>query len=193
VIGGILADYIGRRRTMIFAILAYSLTTGLSAFAWDWVSFALLRFLVGIAIGSEWSTGASYRGGPAEPRARPRRGPDAMRARHRLLPRLVRLAVRERLWPGRLAHHVRHRHRAGAVCAMAAHRRREIKALGTSNEGDHRVPATGRKKSSLPGRAPFETFFLGLAQLVPGGAEAGCRQCATRTSTRATLSSGYSA
>jgi MFS family permease len=59
VIGGVLADYIGRRRTMIFAILAYSLTTGLSAFAWDWVSFALLRFLVGIAIGSEWATGAS--------------------------------------------------------------------------------------------------------------------------------------
>lgn len=59
VIGGVLADYIGRRRTMILSILAYSLTTGLSAFAWDWVSFALLRFLVGIAIGSEWSTGAS--------------------------------------------------------------------------------------------------------------------------------------
>jgi MFS family permease len=59
VIGGIVADYIGRRRTMMFAILAYSLTTGLSAFAWDWVSFALLRLLVGIAIGSEWSTGAS--------------------------------------------------------------------------------------------------------------------------------------
>ena len=59
VIGGVLADYLGRRRTMILAILAYSLTTGLSAFAWDWVSFAVLRFLVGIAIGSEWSTGAS--------------------------------------------------------------------------------------------------------------------------------------
>src|SRR4030088_851969 len=58
-LGGILADYIGRRRTMIFAILAYSLTTGLSALAWDWLSFALLRFLVGIAIGSEWATGAS--------------------------------------------------------------------------------------------------------------------------------------
>ena len=58
-IGGVLADYIGRRRTMIFAILAYSLTTGLSALAWDWLSFALLRFLVGVAIGSEWATGAS--------------------------------------------------------------------------------------------------------------------------------------
>ena len=59
VIGGILADYLGRRRTMILAILAYSLTTGLSALAWDWVSFALLRFVVGVAIGSEWATGAS--------------------------------------------------------------------------------------------------------------------------------------
>jgi MFS family permease len=59
VIGGIVADYIGRKRTMLLAILAYSLTTGLSAFAWDWVSFALLRFLVGVAIGSEWATGAS--------------------------------------------------------------------------------------------------------------------------------------
>src|SRR5260221_6826563 len=59
VVGGIIADYIGRKRTMILAILAYSLTTGLSAFAWDWVSFAVLRFLVGVAIGSEWATGAS--------------------------------------------------------------------------------------------------------------------------------------
>jgi MFS family permease len=59
ILGGILADYIGRRRTMIYAILAYSLITGLSALAWDWTSFALLRFLVGIAIGSEWATGAS--------------------------------------------------------------------------------------------------------------------------------------
>ena len=59
VIGGIVADYIGRKRTMILAILAYSLTTGLSALAWNWESFALLRFLVGVGIGSEWATGAS--------------------------------------------------------------------------------------------------------------------------------------
>jgi MFS family permease len=58
-IGGVLADYIGRKRMMILAILAYSLMTGLSALAWDWLSFALLRFLVGVAIGSEWATGAS--------------------------------------------------------------------------------------------------------------------------------------
>jgi MFS family permease len=58
-IGGVLADYIGRKRTMMLAILAYSLMTGLSALSWSWLSFALLRFVVGVAIGSEWATGAS--------------------------------------------------------------------------------------------------------------------------------------
>jgi MFS family permease len=58
-VAGVLADYIGRKRTMILAILIYSLMTGLSAFAWDWVSFAVMRFLVGLAIGSEWVTGTS--------------------------------------------------------------------------------------------------------------------------------------
>jgi MFS family permease len=58
-IGGVLADYIGRKRTMILAIIAYSIITGLTALAFDWLSFAVLRFLVGIAIGSEWVTGAS--------------------------------------------------------------------------------------------------------------------------------------
>jgi MFS family permease len=58
-LGGVLADYIGRKRMMIVAILVYSVLTGLSAFAWSWGSFAVLRFLVGVAIGSEWATGAS--------------------------------------------------------------------------------------------------------------------------------------
>jgi MFS family permease len=59
VLGGIIADYIGRKRTMMLAIFAYSLTTALSAAAWNWQSFAILRFFVGIGIGSEWVTGAS--------------------------------------------------------------------------------------------------------------------------------------
>src|SRR3954466_9915225 len=58
-IGGVLADYIGRKRMMVIAIIAYSIATGLSAFSFDWMSFAILRFLVGIAIGSEWATGSS--------------------------------------------------------------------------------------------------------------------------------------
>jgi MFS family permease len=58
-LGGILADYIGRKRSMMLTIFAYSLLTGLSALSWNWLSFALFRFLVGLAIGSEWATGAS--------------------------------------------------------------------------------------------------------------------------------------
>jgi MFS family permease len=58
-IGGVLADYIGRKRMMIIAVLAYSVMTGLSAFSFNWISFAILRFMVGIAVGSEWATGSS--------------------------------------------------------------------------------------------------------------------------------------
>jgi MFS family permease len=58
-LGGILADYISRKRIMLLAILVYSIMTGLSAVAWDWISFVVLRFLVGIAIGWEWATGTS--------------------------------------------------------------------------------------------------------------------------------------
>src|SRR5215470_8440000 len=58
-LGGVLADYLGRKRSMTLAILAYSGLTGLSALSWDWLSFAAFRFLVGLAIGSEWATGAS--------------------------------------------------------------------------------------------------------------------------------------
>jgi MFS family permease len=58
-IGGVITDYLGRKRTMMLSIVAYSVTTGLSAFAWDWTSFVVLRFLVGLAIGSEWVTGTA--------------------------------------------------------------------------------------------------------------------------------------
>jgi MFS family permease len=58
-IGGVAADYIGRKRMMIIAILAYAVATGLSAFSFNWISFAVARFVVGIAIGSEWATGSS--------------------------------------------------------------------------------------------------------------------------------------
>jgi MFS family permease len=58
-LGGVLADYLGRKRSMTLTIVAYSALTGLSALSWDWISFAAFRFLVGLAIGSEWATGAS--------------------------------------------------------------------------------------------------------------------------------------
>jgi MFS family permease len=42
-IGGVLADYLGRKRTMMLAILSYSLMTGLSAFAWDLLTLWVRR------------------------------------------------------------------------------------------------------------------------------------------------------
>ncbi len=92
VIGGIISDYIGRKRTMILAILAYSVTTGLSAFAWDWTSFAVLRFLVGVAIGSEWATGASIVSEMWPDHARGKGG-GLLRRRHRQHPRFRDLAA----------------------------------------------------------------------------------------------------
>jgi len=59
IIGGILSDYLGRKRTLLFAILAYSAMTGLTALAWSWSSFLMLRVIVGLALGSEWGTGTS--------------------------------------------------------------------------------------------------------------------------------------
>lgn len=59
ILGGILADYVGRRRTLITAILLYAAFTGLTAVSWSWTSFLVLRLLTGFALGSEWGTGAS--------------------------------------------------------------------------------------------------------------------------------------
>ena len=58
-LGGIAADYFGRKRVMIVSIIAYSVLTGASAFSFSWISFAVSRFLVGVAVGSEWATGSS--------------------------------------------------------------------------------------------------------------------------------------
>lgn len=58
-VGGVLTDYIGRKKMMLVAILAYSITTGLSAFSWNLESFIALRFIVGLAMGSEWATGTA--------------------------------------------------------------------------------------------------------------------------------------
>jgi MFS family permease len=59
IIGGIVADYIGRRKVLLLSITLYSIFTGLSAFAWNWESFLILRLLTGVTLGSEWGTGTS--------------------------------------------------------------------------------------------------------------------------------------
>lgn len=56
---GPVADRFGRARTLMFAILWFSLFTLLCAFTNNVWTFALFRFLAGIGIGGEWSIGAS--------------------------------------------------------------------------------------------------------------------------------------
>ncbi len=54
---GILADYIGRTRTLVYTILLYAIFTGLCAFSHNWQEMAVYRFLVGCGIGGEISIG----------------------------------------------------------------------------------------------------------------------------------------
>jgi MFS family permease len=56
-LGGVAADYIGRKRMMMLSILGYAIFTGMTAFAGSFTQLAILRFITGLAIGSEWSTG----------------------------------------------------------------------------------------------------------------------------------------
>ncbi len=58
-IGGTLADYIGRKRMMIYSVLLYGVFTGLTALSTNFTMLAGLRFLTGLAMGSEWSTGVA--------------------------------------------------------------------------------------------------------------------------------------
>jgi MFS family permease len=59
VLGGIAADYLGRKKTMMATILIYALFTGMSGLAHSWVQLAVFRFLTGLGLGGEWSTGAT--------------------------------------------------------------------------------------------------------------------------------------
>ena len=71
-LGGVAADYIGRKRMMMLSILGYALFTGLTAFAGSFFQLALLRFITGLAIGSEWSTGVALVAETWPNRARPK-------------------------------------------------------------------------------------------------------------------------
>jgi MFS family permease len=58
-IGGVLADYVGRKRMMITSVFFYALFTGITAFATSFPVFCFLRFITGLAMGSEWSSGVA--------------------------------------------------------------------------------------------------------------------------------------
>jgi MFS family permease len=70
--GGIAADYIGRKRMMLLAILGYASFAGLTAFANSFLALAALRFVTGLAIGSEWSTGIALVAETWPTKARPK-------------------------------------------------------------------------------------------------------------------------
>ena len=58
-LGGIVADYIGRKRTMMITIFLYAIFSGLTAFVQNWPELAVCRLLTGIGLGAEWATGAT--------------------------------------------------------------------------------------------------------------------------------------
>ncbi|MEE8439317.1 MAG: MFS transporter, partial [Micropepsaceae bacterium] len=71
-IGGVLADYFGRKRMMIIAVLLYALLSGLTAFSTSLTMLIALRFITGVALGSEWSTGIALVAESWPDRARPK-------------------------------------------------------------------------------------------------------------------------
>lgn len=56
---GILADYLGRARTLVITILIYAVFTGLAGFSHTWWELALYRFITALGIGGEWAAGAT--------------------------------------------------------------------------------------------------------------------------------------
>lgn len=59
VLFGVLADYIGRTRTMVITILVYAIFTGLAALSHTWWQLGLFRFLTALGVGGEWAAGAA--------------------------------------------------------------------------------------------------------------------------------------
>ncbi|TLY17738.1 MAG: MFS transporter [Nitrospirae bacterium] len=56
---GMIADYIGRTKTLILTILIYAVFTGMAALSETWWQLALYRFLTALGIGGEWAAGAA--------------------------------------------------------------------------------------------------------------------------------------
>ncbi len=70
--GGVLADYVGRRRMMLWSVFLYAMFTGLTALATGFWSMLALRVLTGVAMGSEWGTGVALVAETWPERARPK-------------------------------------------------------------------------------------------------------------------------
>ena len=71
-VGGVLADYVGRKRMMLWSVFLYAVFTGFTALSPGFWSMVALRFLTGVAMGSEWSTGVALLAETWPERARPK-------------------------------------------------------------------------------------------------------------------------
>ncbi len=56
---GVMADRIGRRQTMVWSILTYSVFTGMHYFATTWWHIVGLRFFVAMGVAGEWAIAAA--------------------------------------------------------------------------------------------------------------------------------------
>lgn len=109
VAAGVLADYFGRRRTLMLSILCYALFAGLSALSWNYWSLLIFRFLTGLGLGAEWGPGAAILA-TCIARARRRRAPRCIRSRLALS--VGHLAVAQICWTVFVAVYVCHWHLA---------------------------------------------------------------------------------
>jgi MFS family permease len=69
---GAIGDRIGRAKTLTFAILMYSLCTGLSAFSTGWLDFACYRFITGLGVGGVFGLAVALVADGLPDQARPR-------------------------------------------------------------------------------------------------------------------------
>ena len=56
---GVLADYLGRSRTLVITILVYAVFTALAGFSHTWWELGIYRFLTALGVGGEWAAGAT--------------------------------------------------------------------------------------------------------------------------------------
>jgi MFS family permease len=59
IVFGIVADYFGRKVTLMLTILIYAAFTGLAGIAGSWWELGIYRFLTGLGVGGEWAAGAA--------------------------------------------------------------------------------------------------------------------------------------
>lgn len=71
IIFGMMGDRLGRAKTMIFTILAYSIFTGLSGMASTVYDFCIYRFLMGCGVGAQFAVGVSLVAETVPSHARP--------------------------------------------------------------------------------------------------------------------------